>query len=674
MIAELGHFSLIIALLMALVQGVLPLAGAHTGRSAWTALARPAARGQFLFVLLAYACLTQVFIANDFSVLLAARHSNSSLPLVYRITAVWGNHEGSILLWSLILAGWTLAVSIFSRQLDDTMLARVLGVMGLVSCGFLLFTLFTSNPFERLLPAAPDGQDLNPLLQDPGMVIHPPMLYMGYVGFVVAFAFAIAALLAGRLDTAWARWSRPWTTVAWCFLTAGIALGSFWAYYELGWGGWWFWDPVENASFMPWLVGTALIHSLAVTEKRGGFKMWTALLAILAFSLSLLGTFIVRSGVLSSVHAFASDPARGVFILGFLSVVVGGSLALFAWRAPRVGLGGSFAPVSRESMLLANNVLLVVAAAAVLLGTLYPLVIDALGMGKLSVGPPYFSAVFVPLIAPALFLMGVGPMTRWREASAIDLARRLRWAAAVSLLSALIAPFFLGHWTPMIGLGLLLGAWVASTALLNLFSRLREHPAPGWAARLAAQPGSYYGMLLAHFGVSVFIVGVTVVSGFSSESDVRMEPGDVAQVGGYSFELKAVNPVTGPNYTALRATVAVSIDGQDLGRLEPERRLYKVSRMAMTEVAIDRGLRRDLYVALGEPVGPTAWSVRLHHKPLVNWIWGGCVLMALGGLLAVMDRRYRTRRVAATKPAAARAGEAAAPGELPLLVGRGQLP
>ncbi len=674
MIAELGHFSLIIALLMALVQGVLPLAGAHTGRSAWTALARPAARGQFLFVLLAYACLTQVFIANDFSVLLAARHSNSSLPLVYRITAVWGNHEGSILLWSLILAGWTLAVSIFSRQLDDTMLARVLGVMGLVSCGFLLFTLFTSNPFERLLPAAPDGQDLNPLLQDPGMVIHPPMLYMGYVGFVVAFAFAIAALLAGRLDTAWARWSRPWTTVAWCFLTAGIALGSFWAYYELGWGGWWFWDPVENASFMPWLVGTALIHSLAVTEKRGGFKMWTALLAILAFSLSLLGTFIVRSGVLSSVHAFASDPARGVFILGFLSVVVGGSLALFAWRAPRVGLGGSFAPVSRESMLLANNVLLVVAAAAVLLGTLYPLVIDALGMGKLSVGPPYFSAVFVPLIAPALFLMGVGPMTRWREASAIDLARRLRWAAAVSLLSALIAPFFLGHWTPMIGLGLLLGAWVASTALLNLFSRLREHPAPGLAARLAAQPGSYYGMLLAHFGVSVFIVGVTVVSGFSSESDVRMEPGDVAQVGGYSFELKAVNPVTGPNYTALRATVAVSIDGQDLGRLEPERRLYQVSRMAMTEVAIDRGLRRDLYVALGEPVGPTAWSVRLHHKPLVNWIWGGCVLMALGGLLAVMDRRYRARRVAVTKPAAARAGEAAAPGELPLLVGRGQVP
>ena len=643
MIPELGHFSLILALLMALVQGVLPILGAHRGHVGWIGLARPAARGQFIFVLLSYACLTQVFINNDFSVLLAAQHSNSNLPLVYRITAVWGNHEGSILLWSLILAGWTLAVSIFSRQLDDRMVARVLGVMGVISCGFLLFTLLTSNPFERLLPAAPDGQDLNPLLQDPGMIIHPPMLYMGYVGFVVAFAFAIAALLSGRLDTAWARWSRPWTTVAWCFLTAGIALGSFWAYYELGWGGWWFWDPVENASFMPWLVGTALIHSLAVTEKRGGFKMWTALLAILAFSLSLLGTFIVRSGVLSSVHAFASDPARGVFILGFLALVVGGSLTLFAWRAPRVGLGGTFAPISRESMLLANNVLLVVAAAAVLLGTLYPLVIDALGLGKLSVGPPYFSAVFVPLIAPALFLMGVGPLARWREASAADLTRRLRWAIGVSLASAVVALLVLGHWTPMTGLGLLLAVWVASTAILNLVTRLREHPAPGWRARLAAQPGSYYGMLLAHFGVSVFIVGVTVVSSFQSENDVRMEPGDNASVGGYRFQLEAINPITGPNYTAARATVTVTQDGAPVAVLYPERRIYTVSRMPMTEVAIDRGIRRDLYVALGEPVSATAWSIRLHHKPMVNWIWGGCVLMALGGFLAVLDRRYRAR-------------------------------
>ena len=407
---------------------------------------------------------------------------------------MWGNHEGSILLWALILAGWTFAVTLFSSQLDDRTLARVLGVMGLISCGFLLFTLFTSNPFERLLPAAPDGRDLNPLLQDPGMVIHPPMLYMGYVGFVVAFAFAIAALLSGRLDAAWARWSRPWTTVAWCFLTLGIALGSFWAYYELGWGGWWFWDPVENASFMPWLVGTALIHSLAVTEKRGGFKMWTALLAILAFSLSLLGTFLVRSGVLSSVHAFATDPARGMFILGFLAVVVGGSLLLFAWRAPKVGAGGAFDLVSRESMLLANNVLLLVAAAAVLLGTLYPLVLDALGMGKISVGPPYFDTVFVPLMAPALFLMGIGPIARWRSAQVGDLARKLRWALAVSALSAVIAPFVLGHWTPMIGFGLLLGVWVASSALLDAVAEA----ARAAAVALARLDGAAAGQLVRH--------------------------------------------------------------------------------------------------------------------------------------------------------------------------------
>ena len=531
------------------------------------------------------------------------------------------------------------------------MVARVLGVMGLISCGFLLFTLLTSNPFERLLPAAADGQDLNPLLQDPGMVIHPPMLYMGYVGFVVAFAFAIAALLSGRLDAAWARWSRPWTTVAWCFLTFGIALGSFWAYYELGWGGWWFWDPVENASFMPWLVGTALMHSLAVTEKRGGFKMWTALLAIITFSLSLLGTFIVRSGVLSSVHAFATDPARGIFILGFLALVIGGSLALFAWRAPRVGLGGSFEPVSRESMLLANNVLLLVAAAAVLLGTLYPLVIDALGMGKISVGAPYFAAVFVPLITPALFLMGIGPMTRWRQADAMDLAKRLRWAIGVSVLSAAIAPFLLGSWTPMTGLGLLLAAWVASTAVLNLVTRVREHPGASVLARLAAQPGSYYGMLLAHFGVSVFIVGVTVVSSFSSENDVRMEPGETASAGGYSFQLDSISQVRGPNYTSARAQLTVSRDGQSVATLYPERRIYTVSRQPMTEVAIDRGLARDLYVALGEPVSATAWSIRLHHKPFVNWIWLGCLLMALGGALAVMDRRYRARRAPAAAPA-----------------------
>ena len=653
MIYELGHVALILALAMALAQSVLPLVGAQTGNTAWMSLARPSARGQFVFLVIAYACLTHAFVTNDFSVALAARHSNSSLPLIFRITAVWGNHEGSILLWALILSLWTLAVSVFSTQLDQRMVARVLGVMGLISCGFMLFTLFTSNPFERLFPAPADGQDLNPLLQDAGMVIHPPMLYMGYVGFVVAFAFAVAALLSGRLDAAWARWSRPWTTVAWCFLTFGIALGSFWAYYELGWGGWWFWDPVENASFMPWLVGTALMHSLAVTEKRGGFKMWTALLAILAFSLSLLGTFIVRSGVLSSVHAFASDPARGIFILAFLALVIGGSLALFAWRAPKVGLGGSFEAVSRESMLLANNVLLVVAAAAVLLGTMYPLVIDALGMGKLSVGPPYFDAVFVPLMAPALFLMGVGPMTRWRQASMVDLARRLRWAFGVSVASALLAFVALGHWTPMIGLGLALAAWITSTAVLNLVTRLVEHPAPAWSKKLAAQPGSYYGMLMAHCGVAVFIVGVTVVSGFQSENDVRMEPGDTTSVAGYSLRLDNVVEVRGPNYVASRATLSVSHGARVMAPLMPERRIYNVSRMAMTEVAIDRGIGRDLYVALGDPVSGTAWSVRVHHKPFVNWIWGGCVLMALGGMLAVLDRRYRRQTRAAVEPAPA---------------------
>ncbi len=656
MIYELGHVALILALTMALAQSVLPLIGAQTGNLAWMSLAKPSARGQFLFLAISYGCLTHAFVTNDFSVALAANHSNSTLPLVFRITAVWGNHEGSILLWALILSGWTMAVSIFSRQLDQRMLARVLGVMGLISCGFLMFTLFTSNPFERVFPAPANGQDLNPLLQDAGMVIHPPMLYMGYVGFVVAFAFSVSALLSGRLDAAWARWSRPWTTVAWCFLTCGIALGSFWAYYELGWGGWWFWDPVENASFMPWLVGTALIHSLAVTEKRGGFKMWTALLAIMAFSLSLLGTFIVRSGVLSSVHAFATDPARGVFILGFLALVIGGSLALFAWRAPRVGMGGSFEVVSRESMLLANNVLLVVAAAAVLLGTLYPLVIDALGMGKLSVGPPYFDAVFVPLMTPALFLMGVGPMTRWRQATVVDLARRLRWAIGVSLASALLAFVTIGHWTPMVGLGLALAAWVGSTTVLNLVERLREHPAPSLWQRLAVQPGSYYGMLLAHFGVAVFIVGVTIVSGFQSETDVRMEVGDTATVAGYTFRLDAVTKVRGPNYDASRAAVSATRDGKPVAALSPERRVYTVRGMPMTEVGIDRGFTRDLYVALGDPVSETAWSVRLHHKPFVNLIWIGCLLMAGGGLLAVLDRRYRRQTSAAPQPAAPAAG------------------
>ncbi len=670
MIAELGHLALILALLVAAVQAVLPLLGAARNNATWMAMARPAALAQFVLVVLAFAALTSAFVAHDFSVRYVAQHSNSALPLAYRISAVWGGHEGSILLWSLMLAGWTLAVALRSRQLPQAMVARILGVMGLVSCGFLLFTLFTSNPFVRLVPAAADGQDLNPLLQDPGMVFHPPLLYMGYVGFSVAFAFAVAALLSGQLDSAWARWSRPWTTIAWSFLTLGIALGSAWAYYELGWGGWWFWDPVENASFLPWLVGTALIHSLAVTEKRASFKMWTALLAILAFSLSLLGTFLVRSGVLSSVHAFATDPARGVFILAFLLVVVGGSLALFAWRAPKVGLGNGFGAVSRESMLLANNVLLLVAAAAVLLGTLYPLAIDALGLGKLSVGPAYFETVFVPLIAPALFLMGVGPIARWQQATLPELGRRLRWALAVSLASACIAPLVLGHWTVMIGFGLLLAVWIAATAAVSLHGKLRGHALRDWPGRLALQPGSYYGMLLAHLGVAVFVAGVTLVRGYETEHDVRMALGDTTTVAGYTVRLDRLREVRGPNYTSARATMSVLRNGQVQTVLEPEKRLYTVSRMPMTEVAIDRGFTRDLYVSLGAPVGPDAWSVRVHHKPFINWIWGGCLLMGLGGFLAVGDKRYRLRQqrkaaaahatpagvAPALQPTAARAG------------------
>jgi len=476
------------------------------------------------------------------------------------------------------------------------------------------------------------------------------MLYMGYVGFSVAFSFAIAALLSGRLDATWARWSRPWTTTAWMFLTLGIMLGSWWAYYELGWGGWWFWDPVENASFMPWLAGTALIHSLAVTEKRGGFKMWTVLLAILAFSLSLMGTFLVRSGVLSSVHAFATDPTRGVFILAFLFIVIGGSLALFAWRGPKVGVGGMFEPVSREGMLLANNVLLMVATAAVMLGTLYPLVLDALNLGKISVGPAYFEAVFVPLMVPALFLMGVGPIAKWKKASLPELAVLLRWAFAASFVAAMVAPFLLGKWTPLVGFFLFLAFWIMATVLFTLYQRVQGQPRAVWGQRLRSQTGSWYGMLLAHFGVGVFIIGVALVGGYQTEQDLRMDVGSTAKAGGYDFKLVGLRNVQGPNYTAVRATFEVSKDGKLVDVLRPEKRSYTVSRMPMTEVALDRGFTRDLYISMGEPLEEgKAWSVRLYVKPFVNWIWGGCVLMSLGGLLAVADRRYRltSRRSAA---------------------------
>lgn len=643
MIPEIGNFSLILALLLAAIQGTLPIIGAARGIPSWIALARPVVQGQFVFVLIAFLCLAYSFVSSDFSVLNVAKNSNTELPFQYRLAATWGSHEGSLLLWVLMLAGWSVAVSVFSKQLPDDIVARVLGVLGLVSIGFYLFMLITSNPFDRLLPAALEGSDLNPLLQDAGMVVHPPMLYMGYVGFSIAFAFAIAALLSGKLDATWARWSRPWTIVAWVFLTVGIMLGSWWAYYELGWGGWWFWDPVENASFMPWLVGTALVHSLAVTEKRGSFKSWTVLLAISAFALSLLGTFLVRSGVLTSVHAFATDPARGVFILIFLVVVISCSLVLFAWRAPKVGLGGKFDLLSRESMLLTNNILLLVAAASVLLGTLYPLLIDALGLGKLSVGPPYFEAVFVPVMTPAIFLIGVGPIARWKQTSLPALAVRLRWAFAVSIVSALMAPYLMGEWKPLVSFGLLLAIWIVVCMFVNVRHRLSNSGEGSVFARLARQSRSYYGMHLAHLGVAVFIIGVTLVNGYETEKDVRMEIGSKVTVGGYTFQFNGTSDVVGPNYKAVRGDIGVIQDGQFIRSLYPEKRTYNASGMAMTEAAIDTGLFRDLYVALGEPLSNGAWVVRAYHKPFVDWIWLGCILMAIGGITSVTDRRYRLK-------------------------------
>ncbi len=645
MIPEIGHFALILALCVAVVQGVVAIAGAQLGIRSWMVMARPAAQVHFILVAVSFVCLMYAFIYNDFSVKYVASVSNSMLPIQYRIAAIWGGHEGSLLLWALLLAIWTMAVARYSRNLPLDMVSRVIGVMGLISVGFLMFMLFTSNPFDRLLPAALDGRDLNPLLQDPGLIFHPPLLYIGYVGFSVAFAFAIAALLGGRMDATWARWSRPWTTIAWSFLTAGIALGSWWAYYELGWGGWWFWDPVENASFLPWLVGTALVHSLAVTEKRGSFKNWTVLLAIFTFSLSLLGTFLVRSGVLTSVHAFATDPERGVFILGFLVVVIGGSLALFAWRAPKVGMGGRFSLVSRETFLLMNNVMLVVAAGAVLLGTLYPLLLDSLDMGKISVGPPYFDAVFLPLMVPMIFLMGLGPIARWKQADLPDMASRMKWAAAVSLVMALILPFVMGEWFALTSLGFALAFWIVSSIVVSMSERLRKTAGnsggAGLLARVAGLPNSYLGMNVAHIGVAVFIMGVTMVNTYEVEKDMRMEVGDTVTMSGYTFRFDGVTEIEGPNYKASRGQVLVTVDGETETVLFPEKRVYFVQTMPMTEAAIDSGLFRDLYVSLGEPVGNGAWSVRVYYKPFVGWIWGGTFLMAIGGIFAVSDRRYR---------------------------------
>ena len=641
MIPEIGQFALILALAVGIVLAVLPQIGAARGIPQLVAVAKPAAQVQFLFVLIAFACLGYSFINNDFSVVNVATNSNSRLPLHYRLAATWGSHEGSLLLWTFMLTLWMSGVTLFSRHLPEKVVARVLAIMATISVGFLLFMLLTSNPFQRLIPAAADGRDLNPLLQDPAMVAHPPMLYMGYVGFSVVFAFAIAALIGGRLDATWARWSRPWTTVAWVFLTCGIALGSFWAYYELGWGGWWFWDPVENASFMPWLVGTALIHSLAVTEKRGGFKSWTVLMAIAAFSLSLLGTFLVRSGVLTSVHAFATDPKRGVFILVFLTLVIGGSLALYAWRARQVGLGAKFDLLSRESLLLTNNVLLIVACGSVLLGTLYPLFMDALNLGKISVGPPYFNAVFVPLMAPALFLIGVGPIARWKQAKLPEIAVRLRWAFVVSLISAVAIPFLLGGWQWRASLGMLLAVWIVATVIQNIWNRIRTGSGElSLINRIKAPSRGFYGMHLAHLGVAAFVAGVTVVTGYQTEKDVRMSIGEVVNAGGYEVRLDNVTQLRGPNYQAVRADMQVSKNGEFVAMLHPEKRAFTTAQSVTSEAAIDRSIFRDIYVSLGDQAEGGGWTVRVYHKPLVNWIWGGALLMAIGGAFAVTDRRY----------------------------------
>jgi cytochrome c-type biogenesis protein CcmF len=647
-IPELGQFALILALCLATVQAVFPLLGSLNNTPSWMAMARPLALGQFLFLLIAFACLTQSFLVDDFSVRYVAQNGNTLLPTLYKISAVWGAHEGSLLLWAFMLTAWSAAIAIFSRNLPIEIVARVLAVMGMISIGFLLFMLLTSNPFDRLFPVPLEGRELNPMLQDPGLAIHPPMLYMGYVGFSVAFGFAIAALIGGKLDASWARWSRPWTTIAWIFLTLGIALGSWWAYYELGWGGWWFWDPVENASFMPWLVGTALIHSLAVTEKRGAFKSWTVLLAISAFSLSLLGTFLVRSGVLTSVHAFATDPTRGVFILIFLCIVIGGSLVLYAWRAPYITSGGRFDLLSRETFLLANNLLFSVLATLILLGTLAPLVYDALNWGKISVGFPWFNKMFVILTPFIALAMGIGPLTRWKHDEAGRLIGRLKIAIALSLIVGAVAllPMFSAGQT-LVAMGAALTVWVAAATLTSLRERLRHKQGVGSMMQdMAGKGRSYYGMLIAHFGVAVFIVGITMVSNFGIEKDIRMSPGDTADLAGYTFVFDGVTKENGPNYRADRGQFRIFEGEREVTVLHPEKRTYLVQTRPMTEAAIDPGLTRDIYVSLGESLGGGDWALRLYYKPYVRWIWLGSLFMALGGILAVSDRRYRTAKLA----------------------------
>ena len=643
MIVEIGHYALILALALSLVQGIIPLAGAHLRYDSWVAVARPVAIVQFGFVAVSFAALTYAFVVSDFSVLNVAMNSHSAKPLLYKVSGVWGNHEGSLLLWVLILTLFGATVAVFGGNLPPELRARVLSVQSLIGTGFLLFMLLTSNPFERLVPAPADGQGLNPLLQDPGLAFHPPFLYLGYVGFSMAFSFAVAALIEGKVDAAWARWVRPWTLAAWCCLTAGIALGSWWAYYELGWGGFWFWDPVENASFMPWLAGTALLHTAIVVEKRGALRSWTILLAILTFSLSLLGTFLVRSGVLTSVHAFATDPARGVFILGFLVLVVGGSLTLFAIRAPTLKGGGLFAPISREGALVLNNLLLTTACATVLLGTLYPLFLDALTGEKVSVGPPYFHATFVPLMVPVIAAAGFGPLMAWKRGDLAGALSRLRFALAFTFAVALATLVFAAKAPLLAVLGTALGTWLVTAALSELAERLklfRASPGESWR-RARHLPRAAYGMTIAHAGAGIVILGIIVSVTWETEHLQVVRVGDTVPIGGYDFTFRGVEDVKGPNYDAVRGIFDVSRAGDPVAVMTPESRVYNTSTMTTTEAAIRPTLTSDLYAVIGDPDGKGGWAARLYHKPLVHWIWLGAILMSIGGIVSLTDRRHR---------------------------------
>jgi cytochrome c-type biogenesis protein CcmF len=653
MIPELGNVTLVIALVLSILLAVYPLWGAQTNNNTLMQMARPLAWGLFVFTLIAYLCLTYAFVTDDFSVNYVAQNSNSKLPIYYKITAVWGGHEGSFLLWVLIFAIWTLAVAMFSKGIPEAMVSRVLSVLGMVSISFYLFMLITSNPFDSMLPFFPvDGRDLNPLLQDFGMIIHPPLLYMGYVGFSVAFAFAIAALIGGQLDSTWARWSRPWTIAAWSFLTLGIALGSWWAYYELGWGGWWFWDPVENASFMPWLVGTALMHSLAVTEKRKVFKSWTVLLAIAAFSLSLLGTFLVRSGVLVSVHSFASDPSRGLFILGLLVVVIGGSLLLYALRASQLKSVGRYDVFSREMMLMGNNVLLVAATIVVLLGTLFPLVHKEIGLGTISIGAPFFNQMFTLLIVPFVLFMAIGPLSRWKRQQPKALRNQLIFAFILAVSAGLLVNASYDQQTYMGMLGMVMSFWILIATILEVRQRVvSQTKEESVLSSLGKLTRSHWGMILGHVGFAVCLIGITLVSNYELERDLRMEPGQRVTIADYEVEFSGVIDVKGPNYISDKGIFDVYKNGEKVSHLEPEKRFYTVQRMTMTEAGIHTTLTRDLFVALGEPLENGAWAVRLYYKPFVVWIWGGAFIMCIGGVFSIADKRYRIKKIAKVKAA-----------------------